>query len=44
MENHPDVQRSASVARVSPAQVSARMHAVDVDYVEGVKASVVRPT
>ena len=27
---------------VSPAQVSARMQAMDVDYVEGMKASVVR--
>ena len=43
MEKDTNGQRSASVARVSPAQVSARMQAMDVDYVEGMKASVVRP-
>ena len=41
-ENHTKGQRSAFVARASPAQVSARMHAMDVDYVEEVEASVVR--
>ena len=42
-EKHTNVQRVASVAKVSPAQVTPRRHAGDVDHVEEVKASVVRP-
>ena len=41
-ENHTKVQRSASVARASSAQVSPRRHAGDVDLVQGVKASVAK--
>ena len=43
MENDTNGQRSASVAMVSLAQLSARMQARHVDYVERMKVSVVRP-
>ena len=43
MENHENGQRSEFVASAIPSHVSARGHAIDVDYVEGVEESVVRP-
>ena len=42
-QKHTNVQRAAPMARVSPAQVTPRRHAGDVDHAEEVKASVVRP-
>ena len=42
MENHENGQRSEFVASAIPSHVSARGHAMDVDYVEGVEESVVR--
>ena len=42
-ESHENGQRSEFVASAIPSHVSARSHAMDVDYVEGVEESVVRP-
>ena len=43
LENNRNGQRSPSVTMVSPAQLSAKMQARNVDYVERMKISVVRP-